>query len=224
MDQTPSGSQAPTELPVLPHRIDISATRTPLGGPMTRYSASRLAQDPLTWHMQYWLALGTVGMLRGEDEALMGFRIEMEHDKMYTEQKARFRALWNQYRRLHVEACQQHWEEMTVDSEEAKWYIRDIDAMLVDKVQKARQYLVRQEMRMLAALQATRFDLAQVLYDGLVKIYAKLQEEATRDAAREAEARNRLPNGVNGVHSQGGQGPEAMEAEPVVNGHVSDDE
>lgn len=85
-----------------------------------------------------------------------------------------------------MEAFQRHWEEKTLESSEAKWYMRDINTMLMDKGLKARHYLYRKEFLMLEALRGARFERARVLFEGLAKLYGKLQEEESRDA----EARN----------------------------------
>lgn len=196
---------------------------------MTQYSIARRAQDPLSWHLHYWLSISVIGILRGEDNELMGFRIEMEHSKMNPLMQAGFRTAWDQYWRQNIEECQRYWEVKTVDSDEAIWYMRDIDAMLEHKVQKASNYLCRKGMLMLNALQATRLEDARVLFEKIITVHTKLQEEARRhsariDAARDAEARNQLPEGTDGVPDQGEQGIEAIEAALVRSGHMWDDE
>lgn len=63
--------------------------------------------------------------------------------------KVKLRVRWNEYRRENGAGSIQFWREMTVDSEEARWYIREIDTMLVEK---ARHYIHRKEMKMLEDL------------------------------------------------------------------------
>lgn len=175
---------------------------------MSHSSAYRYARDPLTWLLEYWLAVGSVGVLRGEDRVLMRLRMEMEHEQIDPSLLDRFRSAWYQYRRANEQASNQHWAQMTVQSEEAKWYSRDIDRMLEDKIQKGRVYLGRMENKLLLALRYTRFDEAKVLFQGLVTVYTKLKEEAARDT----EARNQPSIDANGVPNEGGQGTDEMEA------------
>lgn len=203
---------------------------------MTRHSAIKNVLNPLGWHMEYWLALGSVGILRGEDPLLMSFRIEMEHDKMHPMLKEGFRATWNEFRAKNDAKYQRHWTQMSLESDEAKCHIRDIDRMLVNKGQKARKYLDGIETRMDIALHESRFDEARQLFQGLTKVYAKLQEEETRDAARDAaregareairdaEARDQLQIDLDRASTQGGQGPQEIAASGPEIIVISDDD
>lgn len=123
--QAPNGVQAPQR--------KTCHARTPLGEPMDPRSASSLAEDPLRWHLRYWLDLSVVAQLRGEDSMLIGFSIELE------QYKTRDQAL----RTRLVNA---------LDSPRAKPYLRDLDRMLVDKKTKTRRYLCQQVLRTQATL------------------------------------------------------------------------
>ena len=57
---------------------------------MTHPSTLFLARSPLAWHLEYWLSLTVIGILRGEDPMLMFLRVEIEHVKM-TDQEMKSR-------------------------------------------------------------------------------------------------------------------------------------
>lgn len=191
MDQASIGAQ-------LPNGLGPLGTRTPLGEPISHFSASFLAEDPLAWHMHYWLSLEVVGVMRGEDAMLMALRVEWEQELLLGD-GIKIQLLtdnvWPRYRILNRERYEQFWAQMTVESEDARWYLRDVDRMLVDKARKTRAKLRRSERMMQAALQAVSIDIEE-----LTQQYGKLQEEETA----EAEARNRLSNRAGGAHNQEG--------------------
>ena len=156
-------------------------------------SLALLADDPLTWHLRYWLSLAVIGLLRGEDAVLMNFRIEMEHFKIRDlELRDALIIDWRTYRVANYAACQEHWGQQTLESEEAMPYLRDIDRMLVDKGRKARDHLRRLESAMGSFLRAREIDIARAMVEKIAQIYQKLEEEETLDE----QARNRQPNGV----------------------------
>ncbi|MCJ1465668.1 hypothetical protein MMC07_004287 [Pseudocyphellaria aurata] len=60
-------------------------SRTPLGAPIKQAFALLLAKDIITWNLQYWLDLGLIGDLRGEDVMLMGLESKSNTAKSSTE-------------------------------------------------------------------------------------------------------------------------------------------
>lgn len=95
-------------------------------------------------------------------------------------------------------------KRLTLESEEAKPNLRDIDRMLVNKGAKAREYLRRIECMMISILQDRQIKSVRWLFDIIVQIYQKLEKEEKADE----EARNREPNGINTtntIHNQEGQ-------------------
>lgn len=142
----PSDAQAPNGVQA-PQRKTCHA-RTPLGEPMDPRSASSLAEDPLRWHLRYWLDLSVVAQLRGEDSMLIGFSIELEQYKT-RDQALRTRLVnaWKMHQLVNHASCSRHWNRLTLDSPRAKPYLRDLDRMLVDKETKTRRYLCQQVLR-----------------------------------------------------------------------------
>lgn len=196
MDQAPYGAQLPDEVQPPPEAIALidplgqSDRRTPLGGPMNQLSAFLRAQNPLDWLRQYWLNIGIVGMLRGEDPDLLVLRIEIEHTKIADpEFRAEFRNSWRQYRLDNRYEITRQWLERTLESEEALPYHRDIDRMLVNKGPKTRNYLRQMERLMITSLRDQRVEIARGFFDHLSQLYGKLRDEERA----EAEARVGLP-------------------------------
>lgn len=148
---------------------------------MTQHSASCQAQDPLTWHLRYWLNLLIIGSLRGEDEELLTFRVEMEWMKLDSRLKDQLYSNWVEYKKKKLEASYWFWQEMTVESEEAKWYMSDIDTMLMDKVQKARDFLDTRKSLLRSTIQAWKFEEALELCHAITSLTRKLEEEAIRE-------------------------------------------
>lgn len=130
-----------------PHRKP-SDPQTPLGEPISESCASSLAEDSLRWHLQYWLVLSVIDTLRGEDSMLIAFSIELEHYKIRDQQlRTRLVDAWKMYRLVNYASCSRYWTRLTVESDRAKPYLRDLDRMLVDKGTKTRRYLCRQLLR-----------------------------------------------------------------------------
>lgn len=185
MDQTPTRAQAATETPRLPDPADASDFRTPLGEPIDQVSAANLAKDPLLWHLTYWLDLCTVGNLRGEDEILLALRMEMEVDKMLDmELQSAIYDAWFRFFMDNSEESARNWIQRTLESDEAKPYLRDIDRMLVDKARKTRQHLGHLERHMLTSLQEGDAEKAKKFFEKLAPVYPKLLREEAADAAR----------------------------------------
>ncbi|MCJ1427314.1 hypothetical protein MMC29_005217, partial [Sticta canariensis] len=203
MNQAPSGAQAPygaqlpDEVQLPPEALALidplgqSDRRTPLGGPMNQLSAFLRAQNPLDWLRQYWLNIGVVGMLRGEDRDLLVLRIEIEHTKIPDPDfRAEFRNSWRQYRVDNRDEIKRQWVERTLESREARPYHRDIDRMLVNKGPKTRNYLRQMERLMITSLRDQRVGTARVFFNQLSQLYGKLRDEERADA----DARVGLPN------------------------------
>lgn len=130
MDQTPNETHASA----FPH--------TPLGEPMNQASASVQAEDPLGWHLLYWLSIEVVARIRGEDPLLMAARIEFEHDNIADPAfKTQLREAWTRFREVNIEQCERYWRQRTLDDVEGKKYLRDLDRMLLDKQPKMRCHL-----------------------------------------------------------------------------------
>lgn len=207
--QVTSGAQQPNGAQIangLQRPIEPPYPLTPLGEPISHTpSAQLLASDPLTWHLHYWLSIGVLGMLRGENPLLMAFRTDIEHYNKIKDVEFRIRLVeaWRTYRQVHLPYFRQQWERLTLESEEAKPYLRDIDRMLVNKGAKAREYLCRIENMMISILRDGQIESARWLFDIIARVYQRLEEEEKADE----EARNRKPNGINGtngVHNKEG--------------------
>lgn len=197
MDQALTGIQPPPEAQTVPNLLGQRIYRSPLGAPLSRASASFLARDPLTWHLVYWLSIWVVGNLRGEDETLMAFRIEIEHYGILDHEfQLQLLSAWDQYAIANRAPFTLHWMHLTAEGEAAKPFLRDIDRMLINKGLKARTYLYRLEMRLLTKMRLVQIETAKDQFENLIGLYRKLQEEETADA----QAQNRLLNLRNGGH------------------------
>lgn len=203
MNQAPNGTgrsngvSPPTEaLLLLP--IESSALRyllsrsnnfSPLGQYVNRYSALTQAQDPVKWHLVYWLHLSVVASLRGEDSTLMALRIEMEQRKI-ADRKIKTAVLntWTGYQMDNKILCERVWRQRTLDSGEARYFLRDLDKMLEYKVAKAFHYLRRIERQMVHSVRNGNFadvQKARGLFEKLAKLYRKLLEEHEANVANQ---------------------------------------
>lgn len=195
--QLPSGEQPPTGAQVPnPARIDPLGPpnfQTPLGEPINQRSAAFLIHDPLTWHLNYWLNIGVIAILRGEDSVLTTLRIEHEILNMLDLglSSAVFRA-WPQFWSTNSEEGKRHWAQKTLESNEAQHYLNDINRMLVNKGQKVRSYLSDRNRLMMDSLEAGKFAAAKDSFNELVFVYRKLREEEAVDA----RVRNRFLSGL----------------------------
>lgn len=197
INQPPSGVQTPTE---------TSNSLTPLGEPMNQTSVLSLAEDPVRWHLQYWLVLSVVGMIRGEDPILLGFRIEIEQYKIHDQGlKNQVVRAWKPYQLVNHENCYRQWGRLALENEEVKPFLRDIDRMLVDKGPKTREFLQQLHSVIVGLLQAGEIDAALRLVEKCLEMIQKLEDEERE----EEQARNRQPNSpnsTNAVHSQEEEG------------------
>lgn len=168
--QQPNGLEGPNE---------ASGSLTPLGEPMSPESILCLAEDPLRWHLQYWLSLGVVGILRGEDPMLTIIRIEIEQKKIPDRAiKTQLIHNWTQHWIMHRHSCQQYFEKVTLDSEEAKWYLRDLGRMLVKKWWKMHVCIRDLERKTIPSLDART---AREMSRKIIRINRKMWEEQRAD-------------------------------------------
>lgn len=160
------------------------------------------AEDPLAWHLRYWLDLCMVGTIRGGDILLLSLRIRMEHDKIADAAfKTRLQGAWRGFQSDNKESCLRLWMRRTVLSQEAQPYLRDLDTMLQDKGRKTRDYLRRIEALTIHLLRTGNLALARRSFERLGLYYQRLLQEDAEDAA-DAAAGNGLSNGANGVHNE----------------------
>lgn len=173
---------------------------------MNQTSVLSLVEDPVRWHLQYWLVLSVVGMIRGEDPILLGFRIEIEQYKIHDQGlKNQVVRAWNPYQLVNHENCYRQWGRLALENEEVKPFLRDIDRMLVDKGPKTREFLQQLHSVIVGLLQAGEIDAALRLVEKCLEMIQKLEDEERE----EEQARNRQPNSpnsTNAVHSQEEEG------------------
>lgn len=174
-------------------------TLSPLGEPLNDYSAETLDLLPVIWHYVYWLSLGTIAVMSGEDTFLMFLLIDIELQQTPdVELKLALSRDWHLFMRNHREEVQKHWAEQTLESAEAKAFLRDIDRILVDKVRKAREYLPRGERMMIHAYRNGDLQTARLFFKTITHIYEVLKQ--AEDTASWEVARNQLSNGTHGAH------------------------
>lgn len=170
MDQVPNGTQASNGARPLP--------QTPLGGPINEVSALVLAENPLAWHLPYWLSLGSVAVVRGEDAMLTALRIKMEHSKITDSAlKSQLKHTWNQFQRNNQAECIRQWTQMTVNCKESQPYLCDLDRMLVDRRRDARDYLHRLEPIMRTMLHHLHLEDPRQFFEKLAQQYRSLHRD-----------------------------------------------
>lgn len=137
-----------------PADYDPRGPQTPFGEPIVdEDSASQKAEDPVKWHLKYWLNLFVVGINRGEDDGLMNARIDWEHVNIANEAfKKDLRFSWFDFQTENEDRYILEWEHI-IGGEKLHAYIRDLNRMLVNKGQKMRDYLLRKH-RLIAKYQA----------------------------------------------------------------------
>ncbi|MCJ1425143.1 hypothetical protein MMC29_003031, partial [Sticta canariensis] len=203
--------------------LATSDSRTPLGEPMSLLAGFLLTTDPVSWHLQYWLNIEVVGVLRGEDVTLMAVRVENE---LRSIERAQIRdgvqRAWGDFHRNNTEKYLEEWLHRTLASEEAQPFLRDIDRMLVDKEQKTRDYVAEMELDLVDWHRRAQAEMAEKLTK-ISLLYRRLAEENIADQERVrrlqatnemeiAELRDRV-DGANDVHEQEGETPAATEVE-----------
>lgn len=165
-------------LALLDNPLGRSNSRTPLGEPMNRSSAFILDRSPIAWHLQYWLNIGVLGILRGKNGKIIALMIEIEQDKIPDGRlRNSLRNTWNQFWNDNKVVKARQWEARTMEDEEAQQFLRDIDRMFVDKVQKVRSYLSRDESTLRILLRQGEAERAKELFEKLSQLYPLLREE-----------------------------------------------
>ena len=205
-DPTHNGTQlhsldGPTESRTSPNPQGHSKSLTPLGEPISQASAMSLAEDPLSWHLRYWLGLLSVATLHSQDVMLTAARIDHEIEQIQNldlEIKIEIKKAWHyQLMKIADEVKRQEhlkhvrspdfWDPPTLDSR-SKSLLRDLDRMLEDKEEKTRKYIRQQEGTMNAWLRAGAYDTARCIFDRVVQLYQRLEEEeATYSGARRSD-------------------------------------
>lgn len=145
MDQANPGAQAPNGAqPSRGVQQPTEAQRSPLGHLLSQGPAGSLDKDPLQWHLEYWLNIRTVALLRGEQPLPMLSWIDLEHDKIPDrELKLKLQNAWDQHLIDNSETYSQHWTLLTLKSPAAKACLRDMDRLLVNaKITSLREKIV----------------------------------------------------------------------------------
>lgn len=181
---------------------------------MSEASASLRAEDPHGWHLQYWLNLytvelirleDTVGIIRDEDRLLLKARIDREHENSTADGsiKTRLRDGWARFLIAKQDDYFRQWKQLkTVKDPEYEAYVRDLDRMLANKVPKMRLYIKAKATLVNKLFQDRELsrdrNSAEIheLTDQIIQLTSSLGQEE----AREAEARRQRSNGTNGVH------------------------
>lgn len=155
-----------------------SAVQTPLGGVLNEATASRLAKDPFTWHLCYWLNISTVGMIRGQDADLLALRIEREHTRIADPAlRAKIQRVWPGFVRAKQRECMWFWTQMALEKREITDFFDELNRMLVDKGAKTRAHLQSLEAVLNTYLQAADTKNAKELSDKIDLSYRKLLQE-----------------------------------------------
>lgn len=170
---------------------------TPLGEPMNEASALERTEDPISWHLRYWLSIAVIACLRGEDIILTGIRIDMELDKIaHTEIKTRVRNARKPFQKDNMEGYKWYWTQKTLDDQDAQKYVRDLDRMLVDKGQKMSECIRDIEMKMDEYARDRNFER---VFTSLA-IYSLIKKRMQKEEQRDTKIRNGLPNYGDGIY------------------------
>lgn len=162
-----------------------SYSRTPFGEPINQLSAAVLVQDPVMWHMEFFLNLGEVGTLYGKDSVLMTLKIRIEMMNIPDRQLSRAVCLqFNDYCRTKRAERKRTWEQSGLETDMAKSYIRDIHRMEANKLWKMERYLRTCEELMVTAIRARRIEKARADFNMIVMLRKKIDEERKQDAER----------------------------------------
>lgn len=140
MDQALTGAQASTRVqPSTEVQSPTEAQRSPLGNPISQASACARAEYPLLWHSTYWLCILVLGILRGENEAVISLMITMEQDKIPDREFRRnLQNVWAEFQVCNKEEFKQTCEEWTLERPGAKPYLEDLDRLIITNMQSAR--------------------------------------------------------------------------------------
>lgn len=160
------------------HWTQTPTFQTPLGGPLSQASAVVLSKDPYRWHLRYWLNIGAVAMIRGEDTELMSLRIEMEHENIADPTlRTQIQRVWSRFNSENRERCKQSWTQVPPGDRVFKTYFCELDRMLTHKDAKMRTYLNSLEMEMSSYLRSADIPRAKEIFDKVSRGYSKLLRE-----------------------------------------------
>lgn len=152
-------------------------------------------EDPLAWHLDYWLNIGVIGMVLGEDPLLMNARIDMEHHKIRDrELRDQISNAWTAYTLANGYQYRTYWEGQTLEDDVGQAYLRDIARMLEDRKNKMRDSLRGHGTFMNKLLQMGDVMGATETSYIISEIHSKLQQ----DEVRQAEAIKELQTSLNG--------------------------
>lgn len=155
------------------------------------------SEDPIEWHLNYWITLEVIGILHGEDPILMAFRIETEIYNIADRQiRCNVHGQWSEYRATNYEPCLEYWEPVSGEDEEVQPYFRDLDRMLVNKEQKAKDRLRDMEELMISLVRGAQLQQARETLENIGQVYQKLHEEEIADA----QANTPHPNDTSRPH------------------------
>lgn len=134
--QAPIETQAPEQIPA------PGVLLTPLGQPISEANARLRDQERLEWHLNYWLNIYTVALLRGEDMMLMAARIDKEHEEIADPVfRAELKDNWYNFQVIYSGPALLYWNQSSLDIEGAEMFLNDIDTMLQNKGKKMRDYI-----------------------------------------------------------------------------------
>lgn len=178
--QAPNENQAPKQTPA--PTVDL----TPLGGPVNGATALLRDQDSLKWHLNYWLDLYTIAIISGQDMILMAARIDKEHEEITDLGfRAELKDNWYNFLLTYSGQVLLHWNQTSLNSEEAKMFLSDIDRLLENKGKKMRDYicmlviLMNEHSRREDEVNATK------VYRQIRRLIQRMRQEEARDAEAE---------------------------------------
>ena len=178
-----------------------------------------LTRDPVEWHLQYWLNIEVVGLLRGEDMILMAVRVQNEIRKIENAQtRDAVDRAWDNFRRNNRQNYRMEWLRKSLASSDAQPYLRDIDRMLVNKEQKMRDHIRQLDSDLLNWHRTVQAEMAsKVAYIGQLQL--SLAAENLADQERDQRLQAELTQVrdffslANDVHDQEGENSSATEVE-----------
>lgn len=170
---------------------DLTIQRfSPFGQRLSEESGQLLARDAVTWHLTYWLNLTVLAVMHGEHSGLVALLVEGDQKSMNdADLRAELAREFTNFLLRNRDNYLEYWTQQTLDGDEARAFLRDVDNLLVDKVRRARVYLYQGEMAMIRDLRNGALEAAQRWFDILYRLHRVLSAE---------EARNQPPNGIHG--------------------------
>lgn len=179
--QSFSETQAPNETQASNETQAPAVALTPLGEPITSQSASLLAEDPVKWHLSYWLHIYTIGVMRDGihvDVTLMRARMNIELEEIANAAiRTQVFDAWDDFRKANQNGFLYYWTARTLEHPAAKRYQSDLDRMLINKEQKMQDYLGRMNTGMNNCVRIGNLARAKKIHDVITLIDRKLDEE-----------------------------------------------